>query len=115
MLSKLCTIYALRLVRARLLPRPMKMGERRSGSPEIDEPRTVQITASPLAVSERTVADLRAQAAVYRGLAETSHVLSVRAALVKIADRYDALADEGERELLGGGLSRVVKPSPLDR
>jgi hypothetical protein len=75
----------------------------------------VQITASPFAVSERTVADLRVQAAVYRSMAEISRVLSFRAALVKIADRYDALADEGECEQLGGGLSRVVKPSPLDR
>ena len=109
MLSKLCTIYALRLVRARLLPRrPMTMvcrriGERRSAGPENDEPRAVRVTASPFAVSERSAADLRAQAAVYRGLAETSHVLSVRAALAELADRYDALADQGEHKQFGGG------------
>ena len=48
MLSKLCTIYALRLARARLLPRrPMTMvcrriGKRRSAGPENDEPRAVR-------------------------------------------------------------------------
>jgi hypothetical protein len=54
-------------------------------------------------VSQRSVADLRAQAAAYRRMAKTTRVLSVGAALGKIADGFDALADEGEQEQLWGG------------
>jgi hypothetical protein len=80
-----------------------RIGGHPSDGPEIAAPRAAQIRGSPFAVSERSVADLRARAAAYRRVAETACVLSTREALVKIADRYDALADEGEQEQLWGG------------
>jgi hypothetical protein len=51
-------------------------------------------------MNERSIADLRAQAAVYRRVGETARVLSIREALVKIADQYDAMANEREQEQL---------------
>ena len=53
--------------------------------------------------SNRSVADLRAQAAAYRRMAKSTRVLGVGAALVQIAEGFDALADEGEQEQLWGG------------
>ena len=47
---------------------------------------------------QRSVAELREQAAVYRRMAETARELNTgedtREALIKLADRYDALADQ---------------------
>jgi hypothetical protein len=51
-------------------------------------------------MSKRSVADLREQAAAYRRMAETARVLSTREALVKIAEQFDALADQREQEQL---------------
>jgi hypothetical protein len=61
--------------------------------------------------SQRSVAELREQAAGYRRMAETARVLNTEEALIKIADRFDALADQREQEQLrhksrGGGASR---------
>jgi hypothetical protein len=42
--------------------------------------------------------ELRAQAAEYRRLADRARTVAVAAALLKIADRYDALADQREIE-----------------
>jgi hypothetical protein len=39
-------------------------------------------------------------------MAETARVLRTRAALIKIADRYDALADKREQEKNSGGADR---------
>jgi hypothetical protein len=52
--------------------------------------------------SRRNVAELRAQAAAYRGAAQNTRIAKVRDGLLKIADRYDTLADQREREQLGG-------------
>ena len=54
-------------------------------------------------MSKRSVAELRAKAAEYRRMVETARVLKTRAALIKIADRYDALADKREEEENLGG------------
>jgi hypothetical protein len=49
---------------------------------------------------QRSVAELREQAAGCRRAAETARMIKVRDALVKIADRFDALADQREQEQL---------------
>ena len=46
--------------------------------------------------SQQSVGELRRQAAGYRRAAKTARTIEIRDALVKIADRYDALADEQE-------------------
>jgi hypothetical protein len=51
-------------------------------------------------LSQRSVAELREQAMAYRRMAETAHVLDIRARLVKIAARFDALADQREQQEL---------------
>jgi hypothetical protein len=51
-------------------------------------------------MSKRSVADLRAQAAAYRQMPETARLLNAREALIKLADRFDALADQREQERL---------------
>jgi hypothetical protein len=48
--------------------------------------------------SQQSVGELRGQAAGYRGTAKVARTIEVRHALIKIADRYDELADEGEQE-----------------
>ena len=54
-------------------------------------------------MSKRSVAELQAKTAEYRRMAETARLLKTRAALIKIADRYDALADKREEEENLGG------------
>jgi hypothetical protein len=49
-------------------------------------------------LSERSAADLRAQAAGYRRMAQTARTATALSGLQKIADRLDALADQRERE-----------------
>ncbi len=53
-------------------------------------------------LSERSAAELRAQAAEYRRMAETARTTDVRTRLNKIAERLDALAERREREAKGG-------------
>ena len=53
-------------------------------------------------VSERSAAELRANAAEYRRMAGTASTPEVRDRLNTIADRFDALADRREREAAGG-------------
>jgi hypothetical protein len=55
-------------------------------------------------LSERPAAELRAQAAKYRQMAETARTEIALSGLRKIADRLDALADQRERE------ERAAKP-----
>jgi hypothetical protein len=52
-------------------------------------------------LSQRSSAELRAQAAEYRRLAASARTIATAAALLKIADRYDALADQRETEERG--------------
>ena len=49
---------------------------------------------------QRSVAELREQAAGCRRAAATARVIEVRDALVKIAERFDALADQREQDQL---------------
>jgi hypothetical protein len=49
-------------------------------------------------LSQRSSAELRAQAAEYRRMADSARTFAAAAALLKIADRYDALADRREIE-----------------
>ena len=49
-------------------------------------------------LSHRSVAQLRTQADAYRQMARTSRMIYAAAALLKIADRFNALADEREQE-----------------
>lgn len=46
----------------------------------------------------RSAARLRARAQDFQQLAETSHTIAVAAAMLKIADRYQALAEVREQE-----------------
>jgi hypothetical protein len=51
--------------------------------------------------TQRSAAQLRAQAAVYRRMAETARTTPVIGGLMRIADRYDLLAEtraEDERD-----------------
>jgi hypothetical protein len=48
--------------------------------------------------SQQSVGELRRQAAGYRRTAKIARTIEVRHALIKIAYRYDELADEGEQE-----------------
>ena len=50
--------------------------------------------------SQRSVAELREQAAGYRRMAETARVLNAREALTKLAEQLYALADQREQERL---------------
>jgi len=52
-------------------------------------------------LSERSVAELRAQAAEYRRMAGTARTAAVMRGLNKVADRLEALADRREREEKG--------------
>jgi hypothetical protein len=49
-------------------------------------------------LSQRSVTELRTQAEAYRRMAETATTTSVRTALQRISERFDALADQRERE-----------------
>ncbi|HTW71559.1 MAG TPA: hypothetical protein VME47_16850 [Acetobacteraceae bacterium] len=49
-------------------------------------------------LSERSAAELRAQAVEYRRMAETARTPTALSGLLKLADRLDALADQRERE-----------------
>lgn len=49
-------------------------------------------------LSQRSSTELRTQAAEYRRLADHARTVAVAAALLNIADRYDALADQREIE-----------------
>jgi hypothetical protein len=48
-------------------------------------------------LSQRDAATLRAQAMAYRDMAQTAHSAQNLAGLLKVADRYDAAADNRER------------------
>ena len=52
--------------------------------------------ADHVPLSERSVAELRGQAAEYRRMAEAARQLATRSGLLKLAARLDALADERE-------------------
>jgi hypothetical protein len=62
----------------------------------------VDIVEAGTDLSRRSVAELRAKAASYRRTAQTARMIvctvDVRAAFGKLADRFDALADEREQE-----------------
>ena len=49
-------------------------------------------------LSQRSVAQLRTQADAYRRMAGTARMVDAAAALLKIAERFDALADQREQE-----------------
>jgi hypothetical protein len=55
----------------------------------------------------------RSEAAVYRLMAEAARVLNARDALIKLADRLDALADQCEQERLRGKLRQRGTPCGL--
>jgi hypothetical protein len=57
-------------------------------------------------LSQRSAAELREQAAGYRCSAKTARTLYVSDALIKIADRLDALADQHEQEQHSGGAGK---------
>ena len=65
--------------------------------------------------AQRSVAELRDQAAVYRLMAEIARVLNTREdtreALIKLAARYDALADQRDQERIRGKLRQRGAPS----
>ena len=50
--------------------------------------------------SSQSVSELREQAAGYRRAAQTTRIAEVRNGLLKLADRFDALADQREQEQL---------------
>jgi hypothetical protein len=52
--------------------------------------------ADRVPLSERPIAELRAQAAEYRLMAATARQLETQGSLLKLADRMDALADQRE-------------------
>jgi hypothetical protein len=49
-------------------------------------------------LSEHSVAELRARAAEYRRMAQTARTATVGDSLIKLAERFDALANQRERE-----------------
>ena len=49
-------------------------------------------------LSQRSVAQLRTQADAYRRMAGAARMIDAAAALLKIADRFDALADQRDQE-----------------
>ena len=48
-------------------------------------------------LTQRSAAQLRTQAATYRRMAQTARMVDAAAALLKVADRFDALADQREQ------------------
>ena len=57
------------------------------------------VTWRPL--SKRSTAELRAQAAEYRRMAQTARTMPVMTGLSRLAERLDAMADLREREEAG--------------
>ena len=55
------------------------------------------------ALGDRSVAEIRANAAEYRRMAETARTPAVRDSLRKLAERFDSLADQRERGRDGPG------------
>lgn len=56
-----------------------------------------------VSVSQRSAATLRAQAAVYRRMADGAHTLTSLEGLNKVADRYEAMAEKREQQEVVGG------------
>ena len=54
-------------------------------------------------LSRRSAAQLRAEAAQYRRMAATARMADTENSLLKLAVRFEVLADQRERELGGGG------------
>ncbi len=50
-------------------------------------------------VSQRSAAELRAQAAEFRRMAETARTMDATTSLLRLADRFDALAEQRDRTL----------------
>ena len=48
-------------------------------------------------VSQRSVTELRAQASEYRRMAEGARTMDAVTGLLRLADRFDALAEQRER------------------
>ena len=61
----------------------------------------VNIVEDGTDLSHRSVGQLRTQADAYRRMAGTARMVYAAAALLKIADRFDALADQREQEPSG--------------
>ena len=62
-------------------------------------------------LTQRSAAQLRTQAATYRRMAQTARMVDAAAALLKVADRFDALADQREqRPPLSLGASAELGP-----
>ena len=57
----------------------------------------VNIVEDGTDLSQRSVVQLRTQADAYRRMAGTARMVYAAAALLKIADRFDALADQREQ------------------
>jgi hypothetical protein len=58
---------------------------------------TQQMTDHWVPLSQRSVAELRARAAEYRQCADTARTLLATNGLLKLAQRFDALADQREQ------------------
>jgi hypothetical protein len=69
----------------------------------------VDIVEDGTDLSRRSVAQLRTQAEAYRRMAGTARMVYAAAALLKVADRFDALADRRDQEPAG------TAPAPRDR
>ena len=52
-------------------------------------------------LAEYSIAELRARAADYRRMSETATTAAIQNSLRRLADRFDALADQGERDRSG--------------
>ena len=57
--------------------------------------------------SQRPIAELRNRAAEYRRMAETARIKDTAASLLRLADRFDDLADQ--RETLGPAPERALR------
>jgi len=69
---------------------------RRQRWPKPGKPPGTTNVADRVPLSERPIAELRAQAAEYRRMAATARHLETQGSLLKLADRMDALADQRE-------------------
>jgi hypothetical protein len=49
-------------------------------------------------LSKRTISELRHRAAEYRRMAETATTIATMAQLIRLAERFDGLADAREKE-----------------
>ncbi len=52
-------------------------------------------------LSQRSAVELRAQAAEYRRMAESAHTTGAFESLLRLADRFDALAERRDRAASG--------------